>query len=111
MRKYKYLELTIEYVFKANFNDSYYLETLYLDLDDLIKDEFVWIDPYHKRSKLNDTLIAVKYVSDEEYVILQKQGESIQEFRSPIDSVFICSEDFDQSGLLASHIRFRKEKG
>ena len=32
--EYKYLELTIQYVFRANFNDSYYLETIYLDLDE-----------------------------------------------------------------------------
>ena len=41
MRTYKYLELTIEYVFRANFNDSYYLETVYVELDDLIKNELV----------------------------------------------------------------------
>ena len=110
MREYKYLELTIEHVFRANFNDSYYLETIHLDLNDLVKKESVWLDPYNGRSKINNTFIAIKHYSDEEYVILKKQGEIIQEFKYPIDFMFICSEDFDKSVLLASHIRFRKEK-
>ena len=45
MQGYKYLELTIEHVFRANFNDSHYLETIHLDLNDLVKKESVWLDP------------------------------------------------------------------
>lgn len=110
MRTYQYLELTIEYVFRANFNDSYYLEKIYLDLDDLIKDELVWIDPYHGRSRINDTLIAVKYCSDEEYILLEKHGDEIKEYKGSIDWIHTCSEDFDSSMLLASHLWFKKEK-
>lgn len=110
MRKYKYLELTIEHVFRANFNDSYYLETVYIDLNDLIKNELVWIDPYNKRSKFNNTYIAIKHYSDDKYVILEKRDGEIKEFEYPTDFTFICCEDFDKSVLLASHISFRKEK-
>ena len=110
MKKYKYLEITVEYIFRSNFNDSYYLETIYVDLNDLAKNGLVWIDPYNKRSKINNTFIAIEHYSDEEYVILEKQGEIVQESKRPIDSLFICSENFDESLLLASHIRFRKEK-
>lgn len=61
MKKYNYLEITIEYIYKANFNDSYYLETNYIKLDDFAKDELLWINPYNGRSKRNDTLIAIKH--------------------------------------------------
>lgn len=110
MQKYKYLELDIEYVFKGNFNDSYYLETIYFDLNDLVTNELVWIDPYNGKSKIGDTLIAIKYYSDEKYIILKKQKDEVKEFEYKIDSLFICAEDYDESMLLASHIRFKKEK-
>ena len=110
MEKYKYLELSVQYIFRANFNDSYYLETVYIDLDDIARDDTMWIDPYCGRSKIGNTYILVKSYSDEEYVIIKKQGNEINEFKYPVDSLFICSEDFDESMLLASHIKFRKSK-
>ena len=108
--QYKYLELTIEYVFRANFNDSYYLEKLYLDLEDLVKGDLVWIDPYHGRGRQNKTLIAVKSVSDEEYVLWEKTDGKIRETTAKIHTQYIFCEDFDSSMLIASHISFRKEK-
>ena len=110
MGKYQYLEISIYHVARGNFNDAYYLESVYLDLKDLCGEEPVWIDPFCGRSKICQTEIAVKSYSDEEYVILKKQGACIEEHRHPIDALFICSESFDESSLLASHICFRKEK-
>lgn len=60
---YKYLELTIQLFLKANFNDTYYLEKIYFDLDKIIKDKIVWIDPYNNKSKNNNTFIAIKSYS------------------------------------------------
>lgn len=60
---YKYLELTIQHFFKANFNDTYYLEKIYFDLDKIINDKIVWIDPYNNKSKNNNTFIAIKSYS------------------------------------------------
>lgn len=110
MGKYKYLELSIYHVFKGDFNDSYYLETVYIDLNEIQKEELVWIDPYNKYSKINNTFIAIKNYTDEEYVILIKKENEIQELIYPIDFLLICSEDFDKSRLLASHIKFRMNK-
>ena len=39
--KYKYLSFTIQHVFKANFNDTYYFETMYVDVDELADKELV----------------------------------------------------------------------
>ena len=109
-QEYKYLELTIQYVFRANFNDSYYLETLYLDLNDLDKDELVWFDPYNGRSKINETLIALKKISKNTYMIYEKAKKEIKERKVNVESLYICAEDYDSSMLLSTHINFRKEK-
>ena len=61
--KFKKVHVTIQYVFRANFNDTYYLEELIFNLDDLNKEKLNWFDPYNKRSKINNTLVAIKYVS------------------------------------------------
>ena len=110
MGEYRYLELTIQYVFRGNFNDSYYLETVYLDLGDVVKEGLVWIDPYQGRSKKGDTKIAIQSCSDKAFVLLRKQGDKTEAFTYPIDYLHICCEDFDDSKMLVSHIHVRKEK-
>ena len=108
--KYRFLEMTIEYVFRANFNDSYYLETVYVDLFDLDKDEPVWIDPYNGRSKVNDNMIALVSCSDEGFTILDRRGDVVKKTKYPVMFDHICCEDYNDSMLLASHIRIRSEK-
>ena len=108
--KYRFLEMTIEYVFRANFNDSYYLETVYVDLSDLDKDEPVWIDPYNGRSKVNDTMIALISCSDDEYTLLERRGDTVREHDCMVLCGHICCEDYDDSLLLASNINLRVEK-
>ena len=108
--RYRYLEMTIEYVFRANFNDSYYLETVYVDLSDLDKGEPVWVDPYNGRSKVNDTQIALISCSDEGYTILERRGDTVKESSYPMMFDHICCEDYDDSMLLASNIRIGAEK-
>lgn len=76
---YKYLELTIQLFLKANFNDTYYhyLEKIYFDLDKLINDKIVWIDPYNNnnKSKNNNTFIAIKSYSTLKNKIVYKSRE------------------------------------
>ena len=107
---YKYLELTIQHVFKANFNDTYYLETIYCNLDKLTNDKLVWINPYNNKSKINNTFIAIKSYSNYQITILEKIDNKIKEYTYSADFLHICSEDFDKSTILASHIQLRKTK-
>lgn len=109
--QYKYLAFSIQYVFRANFNDSYYLETVYVALEDLKKEGLKWIDPYHGRSKRNKTQVALKSYSDKEYVFLERTDGEIKEKTLQITDTYICCEDFNDSMLLASHINFKREKG
>ena len=110
VERIKYIEISIEYVYRGNFNDSYYLETIEIDLENLNKEELVWIDPFNKRSKINNTLIAFEYVSDEEFVIFQKVNDNISEYKNETYIGHICCEDYDESRLLAAHINFRTRK-
>lgn len=104
-KKIKSLLVTIQHVFKANFNDTYWLEEIIINLDELNKEKLTWFDPYNGRSKINNTLVAVAYVSDEKFIILEKKDNVIKEkVREKYSDCIIC-EDFDESLLLASHIR------
>ena len=103
----RFMIINVMYVHKANFNDTYYIEDLVFDLDELCKDELVWFDPYLGRSKINDTLVAISYCGNNEIKILAKKNDVIKEHMA--DGIFECiiSEPFDESLFLASHISFR----
>lgn len=104
--KAKSLRVTIQYVFRGNFNDNYWLEEIIIDLNELKdKQELVWFDPFNGRSKVNNALVAIAYVSDEKFIILEKKNNSIIEKESAKYSDYIICEDYDESMLLASHIR------
>lgn len=104
----RYMVINVMYVFRANFNDTYYLEDYTFDLDELYKEELIWFDPYLGRSKINNTKIAISYVSDNNMIILVDKDGSIKE--QSVDGILegIICEDYDESMMLASHISFRR---
>lgn len=106
-KRFKSFLLIIQYVFRANFNDTYWLEEKVIDLEQLDKDKLTWFDPFNGRSKINNTLLAIKYVSDDSFIILKKQDDVVteQEIENYLD--YIVCEDYDQSMLLAAHIRIK----
>ena len=94
----------IMYVFRANFNDTYYLENYKFDVDEIPRDRLIWIDPFYGRSKQNKTLVAISYISDDEIIILENTNDKIIEHKAKtLMDVIIC-EDYDKSMLLACHI-------
>ncbi|MBQ2989193.1 MAG: hypothetical protein IJD59_08830 [Clostridia bacterium] len=96
--------ITVEYVFRANFNDSYWLEEVNYDFDTLDRENLTWIDPYHGRSKTNGTSFALLYCSDEKFVILKKENGEIRKEEASAFLGYTFCEDYDQSMLLAAHI-------
>ena len=103
--KIKSLKITIQYVFRANFNDTYWLEEMIIDLNELKNSqELIWFDPFNGRSKENDTLVAISYVSDEKFIVLEKKKDIVSEKVIENISEHILCEDFDESMLLAAHI-------
>lgn len=107
---YKYLSITVEYVFKANFNDTYYLETNYFDIDNLRGNEPLWIDPYNGKSKIGNTEIALGDFFDEEFIIFEKKNGTIKENRKCLGMEHICCEDYNDSMLLSARIGLSREK-
>ena len=95
-------------VHKANFNDTYYLETLAIDLTSLNMNELTWFDPYLGKSQINDTEVAIYRWNDEEITILEKTNGEIIEHTHDIIMDCVLTEDVDKSVFLASHIRLSK---
>ena len=105
--KIKKIRIVIQYVFRASFNDTYWLEEKTINLNELDREKLTWFDPYNGRSNINDTLIAIYYCSDEKMIVLEKRGDKIKEneVKSPYEHI-LC-EDFDDSKMLAAHIAHR----
>ena len=104
----RFVEITIMYVFRANFNDTYYLDTIKIDPDTLNRDQLTWFDPFYGRSKINDTQVAISYCSDDHMIILEKNQDTIKEHRANFLSECILCEDYDSSMMLAAHIKLGK---
>lgn len=94
----------VMYVFRGNFNDSYYLEKYKFDVNELPKDRLIWVDPFFGRSKQNNIEVAIKFISDDEIVILEKINDKIKEHTADVLMDIIICEDYDDSKLLACHI-------
>ena len=99
------LVITVQYVFRANFNDSYFLESHDMDISSLSRDELYWFDPFFGRSKKSATRVALASISKEHFTFISDNDGKITEETLPTYCDFIVSEDFDDSLLLASHIR------
>ena len=107
--EYKYLSIAIQHVFRGNFNDTYYLENQYVDLDEFKKEEPKWIDPFNGRSKIGNTLISLKNITTKNCLILEKKNNIIKEETVEYGRLYIICEDFDSSTMLAAHITFTNE--
>ena len=105
--KRKQLSITVEYVFKANFNDTYWLEKSDYNLEELDKENLTWIDPYNGRSKTNSTQIALAYCSDEKFVILKKENDIIKAEEASVLCGCILCEDYNESMLLSARVDVR----
>ena len=105
--KRKQFSITVEYVFRANFNDTYWLEKSDYSLEDLDKENLTWIDPYNGRSKTNGTQIALSYCSDEKFVILKKENGVVKAEEASVLLGCILCEDYNESMLLSARIDVR----
>ena len=103
--KVKKLSITLQYVFRASFNDTYWLEEYAIPLEGIDQNELTWFDPYHGRSKQNSTLIALAYCSDDKFIILEKQDGKVTQTETQSPGDCILCEDYDENMLLAAHIR------
>ncbi len=105
--KAKSLSITIEYVFRGGFNDTYWLEERTINIDELDKESLTWFDPFNGKNKLSTILVALAYCSDERFVILEKVGDKVKEHEVKVPFSFIACEDYDESKLIAAHIKLK----
>ena len=106
-KKASCLSVTVQYVFKANFNDTYYLDNRIIGIDELDKTRLMWFDPFLGKSCHNDITVAIAYVSDKKLVVLEKQNGEIKKSESAVFPECIVCEDHDEAKLLAAHITLK----
>lgn len=104
------LAITVQYVFRANFNDSYYLDTHEINISELPRDGLYWFDPYFGRSKKGTTSVALVACGKEYFTMRADEDGKITEQRLEPYMDFIVCEDYDESMMLAAHITTRKKK-
>ena len=102
--------VNIMYVFRANFNDTFYIDEIVIDLNKLNNESLYWFDPFNNKSKENNTLVAISYCDDNKMIILEKKDNQIKEHKVTFIKECILCEDYDSSRLLASHISLRTNK-
>ena len=99
------LAITVQYVFRANFNDSYYLDTYEINISELPIDGLHWFDPYFGRSKKGTTRVALVACGKEYFTMRADEDGKITEQKLEPYMDFIVCEDYDESMMLAAHIR------
>ena len=104
LNKIKGIRVSVEYVFRANFNDTYWLDESVIDIDKIDKDKLSWFDPFYGKSKINDTCVAILEITDEKIAILQnKNGEITKLEAKSYIGITLC-ESFDSSRLISARI-------
>jgi hypothetical protein len=101
------LVISVSYVFKSNFNDTYFLDKSEIDLKDLCKDELVWIDPFLNKVENSNILIALSRCTDDEFVILEKRCDEVKEYEHESYLDHIITLEYDESKFIAAHIRLK----
>ena len=106
--KVKKVVCVVQYVFKANFNDTYYLEEIVMDLESIKEDgELFYFDPFMGRSKINDTMVAISYVDDEKFTLVTKKNNEITYESKDSYLDFILTEPYDDSMFLSASISLK----
>ena len=97
--------VTVQYVFRANFNDTYLLDSREILLDGLSREELYWFDPFLGRSKNGKVRFALSGCGEDYFKILRLADGDLREEEIDFILDFIECEDYDESKMLAAHIR------
>ena len=103
-KKNDLIRITVQHVFRANFNDTYWLDEIDLPISEIDRAALTWFDPFFGRSKRNTLKVAIVSCSDDQLVILEKDGDTVKENKSGYFTECVVTEDFDDSVFLAAHI-------
>ena len=97
--------VTVQYVFRANFNDTYLLDSREILIDELSRGELYWFDPFLGRSKTGDVRVALSGCGEDYFKICRLEDGKIREEEIDLILDFIECEDYDETKMLAAHIR------
>jgi hypothetical protein len=104
VNKAKSLKILVQYVFRANFNDTYPLEEKTIPLNELDTESLTWFDPFLGKSKEGKKEIALAHCTDKSFTIIERWEGNTKEFKTDIITDHILCEDYNESMLIAAHI-------
>ena len=103
----KFLYVSVSFVFRASFNDTFLLDTFTLPIETLSKDAPVWFDPFFGKGKVA-VEVALTEATDTQFTLLIKKNGQITERRGTRLCECIVCEDYDDSRLIAAHIHLKE---
>ena len=106
-KKYTQLCVSVRYVFRANFNDTYFIEDHKTELGTLDGKELSFFDPYYGNGKGSLAEVALAFVDDDKFVLYEKRADVIKKVEHDIMLEHIVCDDNDESTLIAAHISIR----
>jgi hypothetical protein len=101
------LHISVQYIFRANFNDAYFLDEYEIPIDTLPRDTLYWFDPYFGKSKRGVTRTALVAYGEDYFTMRSDEDGKITEQRLEPYMDFIVCEDYDETKMLAAHISAR----
>lgn len=97
------LNISVNLVYRGNFNDERLIATKKLELSELIGQPFVWFDPYLDMKKGSTLKIALAYLEEATLYILVDDGEDISLVEKEC-YLHSFTDDYDSSYIIASSI-------
>ena len=99
----KSLNISVNLVYRGNFNDERLIATKKIEFGELIGEPFVWFDPYLNMLKDSKLKIAFAYLEEATLYILVDDGEKISLVEKEC-YLHSFTADYDSSYIIASSI-------
>ena len=98
------IKISVEHVYKANFNDSMQIADAVILLEEIKDKPLLWFDPYLGLNKKQQIEIAVVSVDDEEVTYYEKNNGEIKVITKELILDYILADDLNEQLLIATHI-------
>ncbi len=104
----RFVKMSVWIVMKCNFNDEMLVETLYINVEDLINKPLVWYDLYLGRNKFISKKIAFSSLKNNKLTAIVDDGEIKKEYN--LDSYDFFVDDNDEKSLITCKISMHEKK-
>ena len=106
--KCKFIKMSVYFVMKCNFNDEMLVETLCINVEDLINKPLVWHDLYLGKNKTISKKIAFTSLKKNKLTAIVVDGEIKKEYN--LDSYDFFVDDNDEKSLITCKISMHEKK-